>query len=303
MWNLNQTMAAEHDYWSCSPNLPLVSRIVFICINAVSSLVAVGGNSVILVSFFKIRAFRRACNVFIVSLATTDLLVGLVVNPTYIALTTMNAWFSSHRVYKLENFLWIQCLVASTYALCGISIDRFIAVKSAVRYRQLVTKRRSICCVFVIWISSFAFGLSTLFFNNHYDSSILWILCLVATFILPLGVILYCYFHIFKAANEQKLKIVRLNPAEASEILRNRKAAFTAAIVIGLFFVTFFPNVVFSCIDLSTKDRCEKSIVYRHWLWGIFLAFSSSALNPFVYAARIPEFRLAFKALIVFQRM
>jgi len=92
-----------------------------------------------------------------------------------------------------------------------------------------------------------------------------------------------------------------LNPAEAAEMLRNRKAAWTAAIVIGIFFVTFFPNVVFSCIDVATKDYCGKAQVYRHWLWGIFLAFSSAAWNPFVYAARIREFRHAFKKLLLFR--
>lgn len=285
---------------SCSPNLSHAWRIIFIFLNAVSSMIALGGNSIILLSIYKVRSLRlRASNIFIASLATSDGLVGLLVYPTYIVLTVRNLWFGSNVVYKMENFLWIQSLVTSTFTLCAISIDRLIAVMLAIRYRQIVTRRRTWQVVFVIWIASLAFASSTVFVNSLDNASILWIVCLVLTFALPFTIIIYCYVHIFRSANKQKAKICFLNPAEAAEILRNRKAAWTAAIVIGIFFITFFPNVVFSSIDLATKDYCDKARVYRHWLWGIFLAFSSAAWNPFVYAARIREFRHAFKRLLL----
>ena len=288
---------------SCSPNLSHDWRVIFIVINVISSVIALAGNSIILLSIYKVRSLRsRASNIFLASLATSDLFVGLLVYPTYIVLTVSNLWFSSNFMYKVENFLWIQSLVTSTFTLCAISIDRLIAVMFAIRYRQIVTKRRSWHVVCFIWIASLSFACSTLFVHNIDNASILWIVCLVLTFVLPFAIIIYCYAHIFRLVNEQKRKICYLNPAEAAEILRNRKAAWTAAIVIGIFFVTFFPNVVFSCIDLATKDRCEKARVYRHWLWGIFLAFSSASWNPFVYAARMREFRHAFKRLVLFKQ-
>lgn len=285
---------------SCSPNLSHDWLVIFIFLNAVSSVIALGGNSIILISIYKVRALRlRASNIFIASLASSDALVGLLVYPTYIALTVKDLWFQSNVVYKMENFLWIQSLVTSTFTLCAISFDRLIAVILAIRYRQLVTKRRSWFVVAFIWIASLVFACSTLFIHDNDSASILWIVCLALTFVLPFAIITYCYAHIFRSASEQKNKICYLNPAETAEMLRNRKAAWTAAIVIGIFFVTFFPNVVFSCIDVATKDYCGKTQVYRHWLWGIFLAFSSAAWNPFVYAARIGEFRHAFKKLLL----
>lgn len=294
-------MANEEEN-ACSPNLSHAWRIIFIFLNAVSSLIALSGNSIILLSIYKVRSLRlRASNIFIASLATSDAFVGLLVYPIYIVLTVENLWFGSNVVYQMENFLWIQSLVTSTFTLCAISIDRLIAVMLAIRYREIVTKRRTWQVVLFIWIASFSFASSTLFVSSLHNASILWIACLALTFILPFAIIIFCYVHIFRSANEQKAKICYLNPAEAAEMLRNRKAAWTAAIVIGIFFITFFPNVVFSCIDLATKDYCGKARVYRHWLWGIFLAFSSAAWNPFVYAARIREFRHAFKRLLLFK--
>ena len=290
----------EDSNCDCSPNLSHNGRVIFIFLNSVSSLIALGGNTKILLSIYKVRALRSTSNIFIASLAAADFQVGLLMNPTYIALTAMKKWFSSHEVYRMENFLWIQCLVTSTFTLCAISIDRLIAVTSAIRYNQIVSKRRCCHVVISIWIISLVFGCCPLFVNNTDIESVLWIVTLMLTFVIPFAIIVYCYVHIFKAASKQKVNICHLNPAEASEMLRNRKAAWTAAIVVGIFFITFFPNFVFSCIDLATKDPCEKALVYRYWLWGIFLAFSSSAWNPFVYAARIREFKRAFKRLCVF---
>ncbi|XP_068701979.1 beta-1 adrenergic receptor-like [Montipora foliosa] len=278
-----------------SANLSDNWRVVFIFLNSMLSAITLGGNAVVLLSIYRVRSLRTTSNMLIASLAASDLLVGLLVNPTYIALTAMKVWFSSHPVYKMENFLWAQSLVTSTFTLCAISVDRFFAVTSAIRYNQIINKQRCGRVVLSIWAAALTFGCLTLFFEDPEDASIVWILCLVFTVIMPFAIIIYCYTRIFREAVKQKAKISFLNPVEAAEMLRNRKAAWTAAIVVGLFFVTFFPNVVFSCIDVATKDPCEKARVYRHWLWAIILAFSSSAWNPFVYAVRIREFKSSIK--------
>lgn len=280
-----------------SPNLSQGWSVIFIFLNSISSVIAFGGNAIILLAIYKVRSLRTTSNMFIACLAAADLVVALFMNPTYIALTALKKWFSCHAVYKMENFLWIQCLVTSTFTLCAISIDRLVAVTSAIRYSQIITKRRCYNVILSIWVSSLVFGSSPLFVNDTDSASIVWMVCLVLTFLIPFVIIIYCYVHIFRAAHRQKVKIKFLNPTEAAEMLRNRKAAWTTAIVVGLFFMSFFPNVVFSSMDLATKDPCDKARIYRHWLWGILVAFSSSAWNPFVYAARMREFKSAFKKL------
>ena len=282
----------------CSPNLPNNWSRVFIFLAAMSSAITLGGNTIILLSIYRVRSLRTTSNILIASLAASDLLVGLLVNPTYIALTVLKVWFSPHPVYKMENFLWIQSLVTSTFTLCAISVDRLVAVTSGIRYNQVLNKQRCYRVIFSIWAASLTFGCITIFVDKPESASIIWMVCLVVTVPIPSVIIIYSYGRIFKAAREQKAKISFLNPAEATVMLKNRKAAWTTGIVIGLFFFTFSPNVVFSCLDLATEDRCEKARVYRHWLWAIILAFSGSALNPFVYAVRMREFKGAIKKLL-----
>ena len=295
--NLTAWAMTEEANHYCSPNLTHDWGVIFILLNSLFSLVAIGGNSTVLLIIYRVRALRSSSNILIASLAIADLEVGLVVYPVYIALTVTRKWFSAHFVYRLENFLWIQCLVTSTFTLCAISIDRLIAVTFAIRYKQIITKKRCYRTILSIWITSLLFGCSSLFFEDKGKASVPWIVTLVLTFVIPFAVIIYSYFQIFKAVHEQKENICRLSPMEAADMLKNRKAAWTVAIVVSIFFMTFFPNLVFSAIDVSTRDSCKKALVYRHWLWGILLAFGSSAWNPFVYAARIREFRCELKRL------
>ena len=173
-------------------------------LNSLFSLVAIGGNSTVLLIIYRVRALRSSSNILIASLAIADLEVGLVVYPVYIALTVTRKWFSAHFVYRLENFLWIQCLVTSTFTLCAISIDRLIAVTFAIRYKQIITKKRCYRTILSIWITSLLFGCSSLFFEDKGKASVLWIVTLVLTFVIPFAVIIYSYFQIFKAVHEQK---------------------------------------------------------------------------------------------------
>ena len=250
-------MTEEANHY-CSPNLTHDWGVIFILLNSLFSLVAIGGNSTVLLIIYRVRALRSSSNILIASLAIADLEVGLVMYPVYIALTVTRKWFSAHLVYRLENFLWIQCLVTSTFTLCAISIDRLIAVTFAIRYKQIITKKRCYRTILSIWITSLLFGCSSLFVEDTGKESVLWIVTLVLTFVIPFAVIIYCYFQIFKAVHEQKENICRLSPMEAADMLKNRKAAWTVAIVVSIFFMTFFPNVVFSAIDVSARDFCEK---------------------------------------------
>ena len=79
---------SKGDPCSQSPNLSHSWRVLFIFLNAISGVIALGGNSIILLSIYKVRSLRsRPSNIFLASLASSDvLMVGLLVYPTYIVL-------------------------------------------------------------------------------------------------------------------------------------------------------------------------------------------------------------------------
>lgn len=280
-------------------NLPPTQHIIFVTIHFTSSLLAVVGNILILTAFIKTPSLHCTSNYFLVSLSLADLLVGLLINPLYIALTTLNLWVTDHPLYIAENFLWIHTLMATTFSLAAVSIDRYLAITRVFDYVELVTTQRCVKTIVSIWFASIIFG-STALYTPKTHNSILWTICLVLTFGIPLIIIMLCYYKILKTARYQARQIASLQSDnnKRKEYLRNSKAAYTIGIIIGCFVILFTPSFIFACIELSTSDVCRKRIIYRHWLWGIWVSYLSSAINPWIYAIRSMEFRNAIKRII-----
>lgn len=299
---MNQSTATPQ----CNANLSAVPFAIFICLHGVTALLATTGNLLVLLSIYKSPTLHRVSYYFIASLAVADLLVGVLVNPLYIALLSLRLWVSTHALYKVENFLWIQSLVASTYSLCAISVDRWLALTKVYSYPEIMTEKRARFIIVAVWFTSLVFASFTFLVQKDQDAaSLLWTVCVIFTVGLPMALIVYCYFCIFQVTRRQKRSIaasvpLHLQPQNLIQTLKNKKAATTVAFVVGFFFLLFTPNFVFSCIEITTEGQCQKFVVYRHWLWAILVAYFSSAVNPFVYAVRSREFRAAFKRVIGF---
>ena len=271
------------------------------------AVLAISGNLLVLMVVYKCSTLQIVSNYFIVSLAMADFLVGLLVNPVYVAMLSLRAWVSEHTLYRVENFLWAQSLVATTYSLCAISVDRWLALSWVYFYKENMTQKVARAIILAIWIFSVlvaSLGSLVTTSNDFETASVFWNACTLLTVALPLALIAFCYYRIFRITLRQRNGIsARCFPShfqteEVKQFLKNKKAAGTFGIVVGLFALFFTPNLVFSCVELATKDSCQKKLVYRYWLWGIAVAHLSSVVNPFVYGARSREFRAAFKRVL-----
>ena len=120
--------------------------ISFSAVNILLSITATLGNSLILVALHKESSLHPPSKLLYRCLATTDLLVGLVNQPLYAA-----DWMSV--VYEHWSFCRYarDATVISSYVLCGvslmtttaISVDRLLAMLLGLRYKEIVTLRRT----------------------------------------------------------------------------------------------------------------------------------------------------------------
>lgn len=282
----------------CSANLDRISGNLFISLNFVSGTFAVGGNTLVLMTVFKTRSLRKPSFFFVASLSLADLFVGLIVNPIYVAITILGVWVSDHPLYKVENFLWIQTLAATSFNLLVISCDRYLAIVHALRYNSMMTNKKAFVLIGVTWLSSVLLALIfSLFMKQDFDDE-LWFATVVITFLLPLFIIIYCYYHIFKAARTQVAHMNEVNFEASAQAMKKHKTAKVIAVIITLFVASFAPNLVFAALGLTSSSHCQKLTVYRHWSWAIFLAYTSSCVNPWIYALKTREFRTAFQNLL-----
>ena len=113
------------------------------------------GNILILIALHKETSLHAPSKLFLRSLATTDLLVGVISEPL-----TITYWISAVRKRWDECYITFFTSIIVGYLLCGISlltltaisVDRLLALSLKLRYKQIVTLNRARAIVLVFWI-------------------------------------------------------------------------------------------------------------------------------------------------------
>ena len=290
---------------NCTTELSLISSAFLIGLYAVSSLTCLFGNGIVFLAIYQTTSLRTVSNFFIASLAFADVSVGVLMNPILISKVALDLWQSNHWLSKLADFMWIQTTTSTTFNLCAVSIDRYIAITAVFKYHRVMTRKKCFIALTLIWLFSLIFASVRLFIHNPANLPRLWISTTILTVLIPLFLIGFCYVQIYSAAKAQIKKIAerKLSAEEARLSAKNRKAAWTAAIIISLFVIMWIPSFVASLIELTTVDRCKKLRIDFAWFWLAFLCFCSSAVNPWVYTIRVPEFKNTLRRILGRKRL
>lgn len=264
---MNSSKADEQR--NCEGALDEASSLSLTVLNSLSGLASIGGNLLVLLAIYKLPRLHTTSNFFIASLATADLIVGLVINPIWAVKSALNIWENQASITVAAECLSVHTITATTFSLCAVSIDRYLAVVSVFRYSILLTVKRCQLVIFLIWLSAILVPLPRLFLNDPLDLPKLWITGSVLVFVIPLNVIAFCYFHIFRAARSQARKI-RVTSVKndtgrkaVANGLKERKAAITIAIIIGLFILFWSPSMILSSVQMLIADDCMKIELIR----------------------------------------
>ena len=285
--------------YSSTSALSFPSTVTLALLYGISALPAVLGNGAFLWVIYKCRSLRTTSNLLITSLALADFFVGLVIDPVWIARCIITPRAPNHPLEIAIGSLWIQTSVTTTFSLCVVSLDRYIAIRFPLKYNQIVTYERCRLAVPLIWILSVILGLTRLWITNPNFTPILWACVTVITILLPMVLIIFCYYCIFVQARRQSRKIstqtAHFRAQCAVERVRNRKSAKTVGYVVVLFIISWFPSLVASFLDLTSNDSCIRQNMELIWLWVELIAFTSSGINPWLYSMKSNVFRSEMK--------
>ena len=136
-------------------------------VNSFLSIAAFLGNTLILVALHKESSLHLPSKLLYRNLAITDLCVGIIVEPlavTYWISVVKERWDICYFADLLEGFLGYTLCAVSFFTLTVISVDRLLALLLGLRYRQVVTLKKTCSIAICLWIFSI-FGASTLFWN------------------------------------------------------------------------------------------------------------------------------------------
>ncbi|KAG7275328.1 hypothetical protein CRUP_035955 [Coryphaenoides rupestris] len=115
-------------------------------------LLTVFGNVLVIIAVFTSRALRAPQNLFLVSLASADILVATLVMPFSLSNELLGYWYFGKVWCEVYLALDVLFCTASIAHLCAISLDRYWSVTQAIEYNLKRTPRRIKGIVVVVWV-------------------------------------------------------------------------------------------------------------------------------------------------------
>ena len=288
---------------NCSLDLTATSSVILASFNGVSGFLTIVGNLIILLALYKTPALKKTTsNYFVGSLAYADLFVGLFANSLYVALSGFVSLQEIQELKNVETFVWLLTTTVTTFNLCFVAADRYIAIFYPLRYPEVITTKRLFRAIICMWIFAVLFA-SIPFYLPYSDLPKLWIAGSFVTFFLPLAVLLFCYYRIYLVVKEQNSRLKRRPTFDRStpsaEKLKNREVAATFAMLTGVFIVLFLPTLVVNFLGMALRRQCHMVKLNMAWFWAAAVSYSSSAINPWIYAIRMTDFKRAIKVLLI----
>ncbi|XP_014341074.1 5-hydroxytryptamine receptor 5A-like [Latimeria chalumnae] len=299
-------------------------------------------NLLVLVTILRVKTFHRVPHNLVASMAVSDVMVAALVMP----LSLVNELSGRRwRFGRLLCDVWVSfdvlCCTASIWNVTAIALDRYWSITRHLEYTLKTRKRISNIMIGLTWALSAIISLSPLFgWGKAYTAAqescqviqdpSYTIFSTFGAFYLPLCVVLFVYWKIYKAAKFRigtrkrnaimplpEIVQVKEAPCEPQIVFTSRHAAITfetdgetwreqkekkaavmVGILIGVFVLCWIPFFITELI--SPLISCNIPPVWKSiFLW---LGYSNSFFNPLIYTAFNKNYNNAFKNLFTKQR-
>lgn len=234
---------------------------------------------------------QRSFHYFVTSLVAADLLTSVVAQPLLVLVLadymSFKCTLTIHYAFRsVANIASSSALLKVTF----IALDRCLKVQNGFDYTDTFTLRKKIVLAFT-WLHSFMFSLVRVWMDKaeltSYFIAALFGIC-IACVIVCYAIIYYKVSRYLAFFNTSQPKIMRAgaqkNDSPTEDRAQQRLLIFTLVLVQSVTTVGWLPSVYLNL----TQPRKYYGLVYY---LSATIAFSVSALNPFIYCLNNKEYR------------
>ena len=281
-----------HYYPSVTEVEELRSTYIANCVfNNFLSYTAIMLNIVTIHAIRKTSSLPDTLKTLLLNLAVSDIGVGLFVQPFYTSLLVKwlrqnNPGCQTYMVFVITTSSFYQ---ASFFGVVALSIDRFLAIHLHLRYQELVTHKRVVVVVILLWVMSAFLLLTSVWIpvdNFLLVKLVLGVLGLVLTTV--------AYVRVYLAVRHHKGEIQAL---QVQQVAENSEVANLISLVksaVGVFYIylVFLICYLPYFISLAFFNISGPSITSRSFLISSStVMFLNSSLNPVVYCWKMRHIR------------
>lgn len=276
-----------------------VTNILTCILNLLFGVVTFVANTTILLAIKKTRDLHTPSFVLLGSLAASDLLVGLVCQPLFLAFKV------AELERNLNAYCWLRLLQSRTawttsgvslVTVAAVSVDRLLALTLHLRYHTFVTVPRVLQITFLFWILSIILNVVLTFWMTN-----VWLFMPMVIFFLAFIAITISTLKIFQTVLRHQRQINDQNAAvshletDTVNVQKCRKSAVTVLYVFGLFVICYVPYIATSIIEVLLGYTTKVLIAYDLCETAVYI---NSFLNPIVYCLRVRKMRRAVKNIL-----
>ena len=175
-----------------------------------------------------------------------------------------------------------------------MSVDRLLALSLCLKYRQIVTLKRTNVIVITCWVVSIVSSSMRLYSDpiiTSRFSNVVVPLCLVSS--------IFCYTKIFFTLRHHQSEIQDhvQQPSQTNQLnlARYRKAVSSSLWLQFTLVSCYLPQVIPATLIIHSEPSSSISLA---WSYTFTLVFLNSSLNPILYSWKIEEVRQAVKDII-----
>lgn len=275
---------------------------IVILINVLSCPLIVVLNALVMVAVkMKNRLRAQKSNILLAALASTDIMIGLLVQPVFIAklLIVLLAPTpqESRKICLLLTITkaGISCLSKnSVLHIALLSGERLLAIRHPFTHSSSVTTSRLLLASGSAWLVTIILQIIIAFSKMIFIFISNVLICLTIIFIT------FCHVELFRETRrlEQRISAHQVSQMERKRFQEGKKAFKLTVITVTLLILSHLPFLVCRLVLFWYASKLPTEYVRIIGDSSISAVLFNSLLNPVIYSIRMKQFRGAFRELL-----
>ena len=267
--------------------------VVNCVINAILSFTAIVLNIITIQALRKTSSLSKTLKTLLLSLAISDVGVGLVVQPLYVASHVMKIEQNTDNIafHTVEKAYLIQSILfgfASFFGVVLLTVDRFLAIHLHLRYQELVTYKRVVAVVISVWLLS---ALISFLSSSMAQVALSIVLGTILVVCVVITGILYCKIYAAVRHHTSQIHALQVQQVAQNEDMANaarqRKTALATFYVYVVFLACYLPISGVQLAMISGETVLLSNLCY----FTMTLVHLNSSLNPLIYCWKMRHIR------------